>query len=134
MPNGKKMEIGKATDNIHAFRLEVEQVSAQLNLPPKELAIGQKFDLQLVKDFMTAIQRHNDDPTKELDIDSIRIYLAKSHREGDEYYDVVIVPVLTNDKDLHKVYPKEGFVDELETLLGEGLPCPNVCPDKAFFC
>jgi len=43
------------------------------------------------------------------------------------------VPVLDDDKDLHTVYDKKELAGDLTTLIGNSLPCPNVCP-RAFHC
>jgi hypothetical protein len=127
MQNGKNLTIEEATLFIKAF----ERQETARQIPLEELAIGQKLDLDLIKRFILAIDSHE----QKANIDAVRIYLAKSTRSGlnKEHYDVVLVPVLKDGTDLHKIYDRDARA-ALPTLVGNALPCPNVCPDLAFFC
>jgi hypothetical protein len=127
MANGKKLSIDSAKAIIKAF----EQQETGRGVPLDDLAIGQKLDLAVLEEFLAAIKNHS----QANDIDAIRIYIGRTKRTGHtkEHYDLVLVPVLKNDDDLHKVYDRKDR-SELDTIVGNTLPCPNVCPDKAFFC
>jgi hypothetical protein len=76
-----------------------------------------------------------------VEIDSVRIYYAKSNRlTVNDEYDVVVVPVLSNGADYYHVYDKPGStrvsaaasVEALassatSSVIGSSTPCPNVC-------
>lgn len=128
MSNGRNLTIGEARANIKAFENHEKKLGASIS----NLAVGQKIDLDVLQRFMDAIKNH----PQSKDIDAIRIYLARSVRHGqkDEHYDVVLVPVLNTDEDLQKVYAKSENKQADYTIIGEALPCPNVCPNKGFHC
>lgn len=128
MANGKKLSVNQAKPIIRKFIADEIQ---RTGLPENDIVVGHKFDLQLLRDFLTGI---DNDPKKN-DIKAFRVYFAKSKRSSvePEQYDVVIVPVLSNDEDLHRVYRLVGDDDPQDTILGNSLPCPNVCPN-GFFC
>lgn len=133
MPNGKNLSIEDATLIIAKF---VQQETGR-GTPIDQLAVGQKLDLQVLRDFIDAIDNHQ----QAANIDAVRIYFGRSTRPGtgSENYDIVLVPVLKinadgKDLDLHKVFDREAMRAELPTLVGNTLPCPNVCPTRGFFC
>ncbi len=133
MPNGKNLSIEDATLIIAKF---VQQETGR-GTPINQLAVGQKLDLQVLKDFIDAIDNHS----QASNIDAVRIYFGRSTRPeiGSENYDIVMVPVLKinddgKDLDLHKIFDREAIHGELPTLVGNTLPCPNVCPSSGFFC
>lgn len=130
MPNGKTISLIQAQQNIRAF---VKQEQIRTLKDEKKIVVGQKIDLDVLKKFIEAIDHHE----KASEIDAIRIYFAKSTRGGQyskSEYDVVIVPVLRKnygddyDYDLHAVYPRPEKDRADPIILGNSLPCPNVCP------
>ncbi|PKK37414.1 hypothetical protein BWI96_05970 [Siphonobacter sp. SORGH_AS_0500] len=127
MSNGRKLTLEEAKEIILAFEEEQTQV---LKRPLEEVGIGQKLDLSLLEDFIAAIKAH----PKSHEIDAVRIYLGKSIRPGSsvKQYDIVLVPVFKDGHDIHKVYDVHPLT-ALDTLIGNTLPCPNVCPN-GFMC
>lgn len=134
MANGKKLKLSEAKQLISAFQKRelMPFPPTQHEVERKKIAIGQKFDLSVIKDFLAAIEKHPESSK----IDAIRIYIARSVRKGDtvENFDLVFVPVLTGDSDLHVVYDRKSEEKELDTIIGSGLPCPNVCPSNTLAC
>lgn len=146
MENGQNLSIEEAEPIIKAFvRTEISRTG----LEEKQIAVGQKIDLQLLKNFMTEIEKINGDLTRsgsadKRTIDAVRIYFGISDRMGKynkEDYDIVIVPVLSidtassysHDEDYHKVYKPTLKSTALASILGNTLPCPNVCPNSSFY-
>lgn len=128
MKNGRNLSIAEAVEIIKTFE---QQETART--PIDDLAIGQKLDLDVLTNFLDAIKKH----PNAADINAIRIYIGKSTRTGHtkETHNLIFVPVLKDNKDLHKVYTKENVRSALPTILGDTLPCPNVCPDgESFYC
>ena len=106
--------------------------------PANEIVVGNKFDLQLIKDFIAQIDFENSKP--DVNITAIRIYHGigtRSKTNGQDERDAIIVPVDNNDVDYHEVYvgPRPLlFVGTpilkstiYPVILGKGTPCPNVC-------
>ena len=124
--NGRKITRTEAQAFIEAY--------SQGREPDKDWIWGQKYSLQLLKEFMQTIDDYNNaSPTDP--ITDIRIYYAKStravgNRPATEYPDLVIVPV--NEKDDDPYYQKnDGEIkmkDGGDGGMGGGMPCPNVCP------
>lgn len=130
MPNGNPLSLEEAQKNIRAF---VNQEKRRTLQGEKNIVVGQKFDLDVLRTFLDAIDRHD----KRSEIDAVRIYFAKSNRRGkykSTSYDVVLVPVLKKnygddyDRDLHAVYQRVEKDIPDATIIGNSLPCPNVCP------
>lgn len=124
MSKGEKLSISEAKANILAFEnyiLPLDQA-----VPRRQLAIGQKLDLQVLKNFMMAIEQHS----RGHEVDAVRIYFARSTRDGDseERFDIVLLPVFQDDTDFHVVYDRLPLSDKQDTIIGRTLPCPNVCP------
>jgi hypothetical protein len=128
MKNGRNLSIAEAIGIIKTFE---QQETART--PIDKLAIGQKLDLDVLNNFLDEIKKH----PQAADIDAIRIYIGKSTRAGQnvETHNLIFVPVLKDNKDLHKVYTKDDVRSAVPTILGDTLPCPNVCPDgESFYC
>jgi len=121
------MSIDDATKAIKAF--EKQELDREIKI--EDLAIGHRFDLQFLKDFIAAEENH----PKSKDIDSIRVYIARSKRKDQtkEFYDLIMIPVLKDGNDIHTIYQRDDKSLELDTIIGNSLPCPNVCPN-GFFC
>jgi hypothetical protein len=129
MPNGDILKPSEAAKYINAFR--TYQETNDQSYDEDKLGVAQKFDLIKLRNFINAID--NDPRAKE--INAVRIYLARSTRQNkiDENYDVVLIPVLDNNDDLHLLVNPDANIAKLTTILGEGSPCPNVCGNKALF-
>jgi hypothetical protein len=129
MTHGKPIPLVEAQKNIRAF---VNQERRRTWQNEQKIVVGQKLDLSVLKDFIKAIDEHDQHDQ----IDAVRIYFAKSNRGGTHKqasYDIVLVPVLKAivgrpDRDLHAVYPGPDKTVADPTIIGNALPCPNVCP------
>ncbi|MFZ5972767.1 MAG: hypothetical protein ACOYXA_14360 [Bacteroidota bacterium] len=131
MAHGKAIDLATARANIRKF---VVDEMARTHKPEKDIIVGHRFDLSLVKDFMLEIDKLL---ISKVPIDSIRIYLAKSSRnEVQDGYDLVIVPTLANGDDYHIVYPRpQALTASMDPIiLSMSTPCPNVCQNKAVSC
>lgn len=124
MSKGEKLSIDEAKANILAFENYI--LPLDHTVPQEDLAIGQKLDLQVLKDFLSAIARH----PRGNEVDAVRIYFARSMRVGDTQtrFDIVMIPVFNSDADFHVVYERALASDKQDTIIGRTLPCPNVCP------
>lgn len=121
--NGKNLSLEEAQKYIQAF--ENYQRINDRTFDSAKLGIGQKFDLLKLRNFIHEIDNH----VLADKINAVRIYLARSDRDGtiEENYDVVLIPVLDTNEDLHKVYEEDPSIAPLATLLGKSSPCPSVC-------
>jgi hypothetical protein len=132
MTHGKELQLADAKKNIRNF---VDDEIKKTGKQEKDIVVGHRMDLALIKKFMADI-----DAIGNAKIDSIRIYYAKSTRSivADEY-DVVVVPVLTDGNDYYPVYERPTApgvaVKTMATagsstagaVIGLSTPCPNVC-------
>lgn len=129
MAHGKPIELDIARKRIRKFVDDEVTISKK---PEKEIIVGHQFDLTLIKEFLSEIDKLL---IQDVKIKSVRIYMAKSSRGSVvEGYDLIMVPTLENGDDYHQVYdrPKSLTMDPL--ILGESTPCPNVCDNKAISC
>jgi hypothetical protein len=135
MRHGKKIPLAEAKKNIRKF---VDDEVKRSGKHEKDLVVGHRIGLTLLKKFMEDIEELR---TSHVEIDSVRIYYAKSSRltVSDEY-DVVMVPVLSDGSDYYHVYDKPrsnrlaaaASVAALasattSSVIGSSTPCPNVC-------
>lgn len=129
MAHGKNINLDEARDIIRAY-VDAEVASGRNE---KDIVVGHRFDLQLVKNFIAEIDRLRG---VGIPIDSIRVYQAKRKRDGmqSEDIDVVLVPTSSNDEDYHRVYDFKKTSTGVSTILGHPTPCPNVCQQKYIHC
>jgi hypothetical protein len=96
---------------------------------------GQTIGLSFLTEFLDNIHQYNADPAHaDNPIAAVRIYYARSNRK-DQYpkklRDVILEPVLANGDDLHHLFPEKGRLED-RLILGEAMPCPNLCTGGAF--
>ena len=96
---------------------------------------GQVLGLNRLRAFMKSIETYNADPAHAGNpVVAVRIYSASSHRKNrypKKLRDVVLEPVLANGEDMHGLFPEsqpfEKAVATDQLILGEAMPCPNLC-------
>ncbi len=101
------------------------------SIPENDMVVGHRFDFSLIQKFVEDIKGLIENG---VDIDSIRIYYAKSTRTGDsnKLYDVVLVPTLSTGADYRIVY--EDVINTPDKfILGHSTPCPNVCNENLVY-
>lgn len=131
MSHGKNISVTFAKKSIKKF---ADQEVERTRIPEEEVVVGHKLDLTLMKTFIEKIDQLNNSGA---DIDSIRIYHGINNRDisgSKENYDVILVPVHSNDKDYHSVYKLKNDDIIQPTLIGKSTPCPNVCEQKYLSC
>jgi hypothetical protein len=130
MPHGETISLEDAQVSIRKY---VDDEIARTGKLEREIVVGHRFDLALIKSFLAEIEKLISGGAP---IDSIRVYLAKDRRGSltTDDYDVIMVPTLSTEDDHHRVYiPKEKFLAD-PTIIGHSTPCPNVCSKKALSC
>jgi len=136
MRHGKKIPLAEARKNIRKF---VDDEVKRSGKHESDLVVGHRIGLTLMKKFMEDIEELR---ANHVEIDSVRIYYAKSNRlTVNDEYDVVMVPVLSNGSDYYHVYDKPGSTrvaaaasvaaltssTATSSVIGSSTPCPNVC-------
>lgn len=135
MRHGKKIPLVEAKMNIRKF---VDDEVKRSGKHESDLVVGHRIGLTLMKKFMEDIEELR---ANHVEIDSVRIYYAKSTRfTVNDEYDVVMVPVLSNGSDYYHVYDKPGSTRvaaaanvaalasaTTSSVIGSSTPCPNVC-------
>lgn len=126
------METGKLIMKMDASKRVKEFVSREklrtARTEEKELVVGHYFDLKTMKEFMAGIERLN--RTSPGAVTGVTVYFGKTEnaerliREDDT--DIIIVPS-KNKVDIYNVYTPIKSLD-YDLILGDGSPCPNVCP------
>ena len=140
MSNGTTLTINEAASIIDSFVGQERRRSLWLRRK-KKIVVGQKLDLNILKAFIAEVDKHNariEQQAESSQIKAVRIYFGKSDRKSrykKELYDLVLVPVVGKNTDLYRIYDKENRDVKKDMLVGNTLPCPNVCPDKeSFYC
>jgi hypothetical protein len=94
---------------------------------------GQVIGLNRLRTFMESIEKYNDANTAN-PVVAVRIYSASSDRKRrypKKVKDVVLEPVLGNGEDLHGLFPRSSATEQAtvddQMILGEAMPCPNLC-------
>jgi hypothetical protein len=136
MRHGKKIPLVEAKMNIRKF---VDDEVKRSGKHESDLVVGHRIGLSLMKKFMEDIEELR---ANHVEIDSVRIYYAKSTRlTVSEEYDVVMVPVLSDGSDYYHVYDKPrssrvtaaasvaalASTATTSSVIGSSTPCPNVC-------
>lgn len=142
--SGEFLEVKDAAEYLQNF-YESESASV-LGDVRQTVVSGQVVGLELLKTFIDAIEKHNNDTKdKKEKIIAVRIYSALSNRRKSttlpgptrgqmpdkNIRDIILEPVKADGSDYHSLKKPPLIKDKL--LVGMALPCPNVCP-KAFDC